>query len=240
MDVFDIIPNDVIIQILSLLNYLSIKSFCSSSETLRSYLNKAVKHKQQLTKGFPRPSGKAKIFKIPENIVKLENIKYFDHDSLKNAINELSKLKLNLVRGDIIELSPQNIFSPYQVIYNGENIVEMEYMTDGEGYLDNEYEIIKNDVPVNYWYELGLTSYNFDLSKVMDECLKNISYDPEINRWCTTFTYNFLNYKIIHSPYQKSRYSKEFFIEDLGGWNKDCSLDYDETLCKDYFTLVII
>ena len=83
------LPTELIMEILILVNYKYIKSCCCTCNKLYYMTNKIIKHKQQLSKGFPRPEGKAKVIKIGKDIVKLKD----DRWSISPAYEALETVK---------------------------------------------------------------------------------------------------------------------------------------------------
>src|SRR4029077_4403054 len=131
-----------------------IKSFCSTSYQYYVLVDKVIKMKQRLTKGFPRPDGKCKYYSS-SNIIKVNtDIEFKDYNKELHRCMDENINNLDLVRGDIVDFGPDHNFAqPYQAIYNGDMLEEMEYDTGGEGDLPENYQIIKNDVPIDYWYQ---------------------------------------------------------------------------------------
>ena len=156
----------------------------------------------------------------------------------------MTKLKLteldDLVKGDIIEFSPDMYTQPYQLIHNGDEFEDMGYTTDGDGYLYDDYKVIEEDVPVNYWPNMEYV--HFDLEKVQDQCIKNVKENITVAckdyKWYTTFTYNMLDYVLVY-PYT----SKDIFLSYLKDAEqlKECTLSIhdndDNTLCDNILFL---
>jgi hypothetical protein len=163
-----------------------------------------MKHKQRVSKGFPRLEGKAKVIKIGPDIVQLRE-EWHSTAPVHEALELVTKLKMteleDLVKGDIIAFSPYRYMQPYELIYNGKEFEDMGYTTDGDGYLYDDYKVIEEDVPVNYWPNMEYV--HFDLEKIKDQCIKNIKANIIIlgttYNWYTTFTYNMLDYVLVYA-----------------------------------------
>lgn len=231
---------DVLIKTLTLLDYRNIRAFCCTSLAHYSIQDTVIKHKQKLTKGFPRPSGKHKYHKIPENNICLNESNNYDKP-LKDAMNQFMdnienyRIEFDLTKGDIVEFSPRYLYQPHQAIFNGDNLEEMGYFTGGDAYLTgDEFQIIHNDVPIDYWYnenkDYGI-NINFQFENVRDQCLANIKWESD--KWITTFSYNNYNYCILWIRDKE----KDNFIERLSGHIDDIMLFYDDKLCKNPYTL---
>lgn len=183
------LPREIITEIFCYLNYKYIRAAGISCYQLYCQLDKILKHKQRITKNYPRIEGVCKIHKIPDSLISLK-----DH-SLTEAMLKITSLNLDLVKGDIIEFK-QIKWREYQCIYNGEVCEELEYYSEGDGYLIDGYTCIEDDVPTNYWHEFD-DSVSFNLIPFKDELLSNVTFDDQNERWFTTFLYNQLVYKII-------------------------------------------
>lgn len=222
MNVFNLLPNELVLEILVKTDYNSIKSFCLVNQEFYFYQRKITKLKQSINK-FPRPEGKCQYHKIPKDVIDLGKV------SLDLARKQLLDLNLDAVRGDIVELE-QYRWYPYEVIYDGQEFIEMGYMTGGEGYLESDFEVINDDVPIDYWEQT-----NFKLANVLDQCVNNIQCGKITNNLTalfTTFVVNNLTYKIIYNVEPDLKYRMEF-IRNL----HTQSLNYSKKICPDQYTL---
>ena len=215
-----LIPKELIFEISSYLSYKNIKLLCSINLYLYNLKDRLIKHKQRITKNYPRLEGKYKRHIIPENVI--------NHKNLKQSMLEAKSLNLDLVRGDIVEFNPHEYWSDgYAVIYNGENLEELDYNTGGEADLTKDYQIIEDDVPIDYWYD-NYYIIHFNIDKVKDQCINNV-YQKD-DDWYTRFLYNGESYdiKLVYNKLYKCDYKSIVFIFNDALLDNDYYLDYDD------------
>ncbi|HSW76877.1 MAG TPA: hypothetical protein VLG50_07515 [Candidatus Saccharimonadales bacterium] len=199
------LPQELIIDIVVLLKYRYIKSFLCISHGANKFTDVIIKTKQRLTKGFPRLDGHYHYYKIPSSVIYLNKMNDFDcnYEELHRCmtlVTDKSDIQLDLVRGDVVEFSPQYIYQPYQAIYNGNTLEEMDDLTDGEGLLPDEYQVLEDDVPLTYWNNIMNINIDHIYNQVKDQCLENIVFgkidDKYVEKWYTTFIYEHQCYKL--------------------------------------------
>ena len=228
MNVFNLLPNELIVEILLKVDHNSIKSFCLTQEGNIFYLRKLRKLKR-----YPRFEGKCKVHDIPKEVIRLNNNKW-GRESLHECMEKATTLDLDLVRGDVIEFNPKEWLHESQAIYDGEEIIEMGYAT-GDGYIDGDFEILKDEIPIDYWPDYG---DNFKIERVLDQCLNNIKceflYD-EMTLF-TTFVVDCITYKLVYDVEGNLKYKIEF-IRALKCGNT--CIEYCDKRCHDKYTLFI-
>lgn len=127
------------------------------------------------------------------------NIKEFNR--LQNLVlDELYNTGVNLVRGDLI-LYEKNSNNNGVYIFDGLNIIELDYKVKTDGFLPDEFTVINDNVPINYW-NVGIKNsqeFWFDHKLVKKQCIDNIKYINmnNIDYVFTNFNYNDINYSII-------------------------------------------
>ena len=245
-NIYDIFPEEIWIKILEDLRCNDIDKIRSESTQFKQLIDeKNIKEKIKM-RGFPRIEGHCKTHDI--SLIISDDYKDVLDDSdydLDHLLNELYDLGYNFVRGDLIAV---NGFNNYRneglYIFNGCKILKLDTEIDDYGSLPDEFTIINNGVPVNYWYNIGIEEYTkgishnnivyFDHSSVKDQCLKNIlSYDGELS---TYFIYNENIYTILASRYEyddESNISLSEFINILESGEKlifDTSYEFGDSL----------
>jgi hypothetical protein len=134
---------------------------------------------------FPRKEGKCKLFKIPNEVFTTESDNCYISDlALAKGLEYLQNE--DLVFGDLVEY--EFVYSKLHiiykdkglVIYDGEKLVNL-YSNLGEwGSLHMIFQVIKNNVPLDYWDAIDYNYVWFDVSPVYQELLDNITQEGEI------------------------------------------------------------
>ena len=132
---------------------------------------------------------------------------------IKNEIEYLQSTKLSLVKGDVIIYHPVYHYRPANEIeikiFDGLEIINITWKNVVPNML---YEVINNDVPIDYWkwhHKSIVTEHRlkyldqvmFDISIVRDQCINNIDYGViETNMYglYTYFEYDYITYYIIY------------------------------------------
>lgn len=241
MNMFNLLPNELVLLILTKVDYNSVNSFCLVNQEFYFYQRKIIKLKQQINK-FPRPEGKCKFHRIPKDVIEFADISYTTskesnlHKCAELAVNTLD---LDLVRGDIIQFGDNDYWCQIRMIYNGDKFVDLAYMSPGNDSLPIDYENIIDDVPINYWQEFE--QINFKLANVLDQCVNNIQcgkITSTKSALFTTFVVNNLTYKIIYDVEPDLKYKMEF-IRVLNCVDNNYNFDYDSDKCPDKFTVFL-
>ena len=103
----------------------------------------------------------------------------------------------DLVRGDIIGQDS---------IFDGNIVILMKSVYDNHFELPNEFTIINNNVPIEYWARIS-RKYWIDIKPFREQCLKNIKCEEYpgmyIIHYCivTNFEYNGKNHKLTYMSY---------------------------------------
>jgi hypothetical protein len=135
---------------------------------------------------FPRKEGKAKLFRIPKEVFTTESDNYSVSDlALAKGLEYLQNE--DLVFGDLVEYefafgeSDNRYRNDGLVIYDGEKLVNLYDNLDEYGSLHIIFQVIKNNVPLDYWDAIDHNSYVwFDVSPVYQELINNITQEGEI------------------------------------------------------------
>ena len=227
MNVFDLLPLEVLKQILVTLDRKTIKFMHQISSGVRK-LNLQELLKLRRLAGYPRSSKHCMAHHIPASIV----MSKFEEDLLTDqnfqiAIKYLDNINADVVKGDLIifdaEAGYRNVG---KVIYDGQKIINLNCDIDEYGSLPMEFHVIENDIPIKYWEDnykerfkslhvIGIdhnTIVWFNHRLVRDECLANIKYGLIKNDKYgiyTTFIYDGKEYKIIRD-YTDDIYHDEY------------------------------
>lgn len=86
-------------------------------------------------------------------------------------------------------------------IFDGLNIIELDYKIQYNGFLPDEFTVINDNVPINYWYR-GIKNYHdlwFDHKPVKKQCIDNIKHIniDNVDYVLTSFNYNDVNYSLV-------------------------------------------
>jgi len=203
---------------------------------LKNTIEKRIK-----TKGFPRSTGHCAAFDV-SNFVET-GIRSDD-----DIIKYLYDMKYDLTRGDLICYEGLNEYRNDGIhIFDGCKIIDLDYDIDDYGALPNEFTVINNNVPIDYWVNndehKGIDHNNlvwFDHNPVKIQCFDNIT---KINGdLFTTFNYNDKIYKIYgyRSDFDdESKMTTDEFLDLLDGNNK-LLLDQYDYLEDDENTLYVV
>lgn len=132
---------------------------------------------------FPRITGHCKTHHIPKNAVKPADSDTLNSFESTKAIAYLKSVNADLIKGDIV-LFDSSLSSDLEceyfgvTIFNGEKLIHAK---DCEP-MPSEFRVIENDVPIKYWETIGnnhgfIDKIWFDQKIVIDQILKNISFD---------------------------------------------------------------
>lgn len=220
------VPELLITEIGKYLSYRHIKSLCSTCQTLYKWKSSMIDEKLKITNGYPRIEGKYKRHVIPREIID-NKMRGYTNDSLRECMKmamDKNIVTLDLIKGDIVEFQPDILGRPKAVIFNGSNLEEMEYNSDGEEDVTDDYGVIVDDVPINY-YDDTWYSIKFNLKKVENQLLDNLFYG---GRWSTTFNYNNQQYCIFYCANKETIEEQKIkFIEELTSGNPALSYASD-------------
>lgn len=127
-------------------------------------------------------------------------------DPLDAALKYLRKRNADLRRGDLIVFDVFSKATPKNrnngiAIFDGTKIMLLSYNLDKYGSLPQEFRVIEDKVPLNYWKDVDDTKRGighnsivwFNHIPVRDQCLKNLRYgeiENGIYAIVTTFTYH--------------------------------------------------
>jgi hypothetical protein len=153
---------------------------------------------------------------------------------LERALNYLQENRADLVKGDLIVFEALSGYRNQGIaIYDGEEIIGLNYSLCDYGALPLKFRVIEEGVPLDYWIggEVNL-GYNsivwFDHSLVRVQCLENLTYarlSEEGGKYAifTSFSADDRGYQIVfsnhlegcleHGDIDKDDY--HFFSEDL-------------------------
>lgn len=236
------LPDELIVEICSNLNYKFIYSMCCTCSKLYNIKKLIVNNKILITDGYPRPSGRCYTHFIPREIITMDDdhcfAKYYTADVEKYLQNAIP----SLIEGDLIQLD-----TDYDNPNDGLFIFDGVHMIDLNG--DDEYEqlppqfdVIINGVPINYWSyinETGIECINLiwlDISKIKAQCINNAKYG--IINWCSNPSYvftksDYINIKNVYAIYTLFNYDGITYyivVDDIYRRNtKKCIYGYDET-----------
>ena len=194
-DIYNIFPKEIWIKILMDLHCKDIDELSSKSNQFKQLSEEQNIKEQIKIKGFPRVEGHCKshdLSSIIDDEYKdlleddMEDLNPIKRDILDKLLDKMCNFNFDLIKGDLIAISG---FDDYRndgiYIFDGCQIIGLDYKIDDYGSLPNEFTVINNGVPVNYWYDIGNEEYTkgishnnivyFDHSSVKDQCLANIS-----------------------------------------------------------------
>ena len=226
-----IFPEEIWIQIMFELPCYKILDLCIIPK-FKQFCDKYNLIERRKIKGFPRKDGHCVIHDVSEIIsCDYEDLHDLFLDPEKNIdgyspLNEIlieliDDLDSNLVRGDIIYYKDIEFwYSKY--IYDGCNIIMLEYDFDEQGHIPREFTVINNDVPTNYWVDSkenrGLPSNNyvsFNHDTVRQQLIDNIQIEHQNDTIFTTFIFNNKKYIIFFDSCEDC--SRENFKNKLRG-----------------------
>ena len=196
MNVFDLLPLEILRYILLLLERKTIKYLhyvlCNARKlNLRELLN------LRRSAAYPRSSRHCNMHYMSGAIINLKN-KFIVSDSrLFLTMEYFDSLNIDVVKGDLVKFDSDGIIC----IFNGQKIIHLDYADNEYGALPREFHVIENDVPIRYWHNYCLNLVWFNHNLVKDQCLANIKYGLiGIDKYAifTTFIYNMKIYKIFY------------------------------------------
>jgi hypothetical protein len=229
-----IFPEEIWIKILLLLPCYKIIDLCEIKQ-FKELCDKNNLIERRKLYGFPRKTGHCLTHDVSELIsCDYEDLNHLFYDAeegsqayLKEILIELiDDLDHNLIRGDLIYY--EEIDSEYiKYIFDGCNIIMLDYDFDEEGHIPNEFSVIINDIPTDYWVSSeehqGFPFNNyiwFDHSIVRYQLIDNAKIDKKNNMIFTKFTYNNKEHTIVfnnNNHYPGYNYSLKNFIYTLKG-----------------------
>lgn len=136
---------------------------------------------------YPRSSGHCAIHHIPISIVNINNNTQANTQELIIAKNYLQSINADLVKGDLIVFDCIAGYLNYGIsIYDGNMIIPLSYEFHEKGHLPSCFEVITNNVPINYWNfyddnnEVTGISENgivwIDHRSIRNQCIENVTY----------------------------------------------------------------
>lgn len=244
-NIFDTLPQDVLIPILLNLTCKSLKMICGVSHKFQDF---CLKHNIMHTRkyqGYPRSNGHCNVFYIPDPLFSigyriLSDVNKF----LLKALNTLYDRNIDLIRGDIVVFKDPNkptkdIIQVY--MFNGCKLEDLNYTYDiYEGNLPLDYRVIENGIPIKYFNTKGGLSNTivwFNHIPMREQCLSNIEYrllneygDYEDYGIITSFMYAGKGYQIIFE-YTELKY-EEYDHKNLKFYKEDSALEAINDLKK--------
>lgn len=161
------------------------------------------------TNTYPRESGHCATHHISADVVTLKEENNPTRDEMDLALKYLQDQNADLIKGDLVIFdSCAGYRNTGVTIFTGEEIVDLAFEPDDYGNLPQQFHVIEDGVPINYWSHLednvqGITHNSivwFDHSQVLDECLRHITYElVEGDKYAifTHFTYFGKKYRIV-------------------------------------------
>ena len=218
---------------------LNCKSLVIISRVCKKFDTKYIIEKKKYD-GFPRKTGKCKLHQVTDiNLLKNPN----RIEILSNRIyNDIS----DIIRGDFVIINEHNLKkficygNKYELfVFDGFKLIDLggnKNITYRCTLLLEEFRVIENGVPINYWYTTQLAGIHninnvwVDYLPVKDQCLSHIKYDSVISDsgqyfLYTNFEYNNDNYYIICDYIQYVKIQDENInMETLEIENEDIKL----------------
>lgn len=154
---------------------------------------------------FPRTTGHCHTHFIPTEVVSVSDPEEITESELSTALTYLKSISADLVKGDVVVF---NSIAGYRndgvTIFTGTEIINLFFDLDDYGSLPNFFQVIKDNVPTNYWSKAIHHNYIvwFDIESVRDQCIANINQQSGVI--CTTFTYNNTIYYIVLDTSEQS------------------------------------
>ena len=234
-NIYDIFPEDIWTKLLLDLNCRDIDEISQQSNQLKEIIIKNNIREKIKMRGFPRASGHCAAFDISDFLYDIPGVEnedsiYVVKDLVLNYLYDLTNY--NLVRGDLICFTGFDDYRNQGVhIFDGCNIIDLDYDIDDYGALSKEFTVINNGVPIDYWYNTeknkGIDHNNlvwFDHRLVKQQLIDNIiEIDEDL---FTIFKYNNEIYKI---------YAARSFFDDESKMTKN---DFIHLLSSDDFLLL--
>lgn len=156
---------------------------------------------------YPRLTNHCVSHYIPQNIVNSDIEEGEENKDI--ALKYLRSIGADLIKGDLVIFDAIEGYRNEGVtIFDGENIVELDFELDEYGALPNNFRVIEANVPVTYWShsdELRGIQHNnivwFNPSLVKEQVISNVQYgmvsDGRYGIY-TTFMYNNIPYRIFY------------------------------------------
>lgn len=214
-NIYDIFPKEIWIKLLLDLNCRDIDQISEQSNQLKDIIIENNIREKIKMRGFPRSSGHCEAFDVSQLVADMHPELYdgMSFEQVQNyMLNELRNLKNNVVRGDLICYNGLDYYRNNGIfIFDGCDIINLDYDIDDYGALPKEFTVINNGVPIDYWYNTeknkGIDNNYlvwFDHKSVKKQLIDNIiEIDGDL---FTTFEYNDEIYKIYA---YKSDFSEE-------------------------------
>jgi hypothetical protein len=204
-NIYNILPKETWIQILLDVNCSDLDDFSDKSPQFKQLIIENNIKEIVKMKGFPRKSGHCKSYAVSA-LYDDDEKDHYDANTLRTKVlGRLHNLNYDLVRGDLILFEGFDGYRNDGVdIYDGCKIINLDYDIDDYGALPKEFTVIKNGVPVDYWYNYNENEdqkgvdHNqiiwINISEVKQQCIDNIiEIDGDLY---TTFIYDNKEYKI--------------------------------------------
>lgn len=216
MFLFDL-PDELLELILFELPCKQILKLCFEFARFKNICDNTNLLERRKYKGFPRKNGHCVVhniinltFEDRKQMIRIGDVtKFFEpFDLILDLMNEHY---YDLVRGDLIKTKHNHSNNNDGIyIFNGYRIMKLDMKWDKFGNLPEEFAIINNNVPSNYWYQRddleGLNHINqnltvwFDSKSVKQQLIDNIDIrtindDKEL---CTTFVMNNNTYILLY------------------------------------------
>lgn len=190
MSIFNLLPLEIIRQILLLLERKSIIIMHKYLSNNKLDLEEILKTRQIVA--YPRTSGKCLRHSPPQDLIcKLYTKSPDRFSNIVKYFNENDN-NIDLVKGDLFKIDAINSY-----IFDGNTLIMNNYDFD-------EFHVIENNVPIYYWKDYSSIAY-FNHNLVKDQCISNIKYELLINNKYgifTSFIYDKTKYNIIYDYMQ--------------------------------------
>lgn len=219
LNIFDLCPEEIWIQIISQLTCKKIIEVCCISKQFNDLCKNNKLFERRRLFGFPRITGHCASHDLCEllglNADTMENLISESYDLvevlLNDSLDKLYELNIDLVCGDLICLQGLSTYRNNGVfIFDGHNILFLDEEPDEYGSIPKRFTIINNKVSGHYWSSStidndssttkGITHncfcwYDHNLTK--REMLDNIKFNDKDQYWYTEFISDNVNYQII-------------------------------------------
>lgn len=126
---------------------------------------------------------------------------------------------VDLVKGDIVVSFAIENKTDYQAIYNGEKLVRYYYQWFEPIELDESLDIVKNNVPFDYW-DMLFEIFHIDLGPYMETCINNIKYDL-LSNIVNDYHPSYKNLYVLYTHFTINTTNKTYYIilEDDNNYN---------------------
>lgn len=174
-NIFNTLPEETLINIMNNLSCHSLLSLSKISDRLKSIIDKYKLIERAKKKGFPRQTGHCHTHNVKQYVIKYGL-------NFAGIIEHLDKRNTTLVRGDLIFTKGFDIYRNDGVyIFDGCQIIPLDYTQDDYGALPKEFKVINDGVPIDYWVptnkERGIEHNGvlwFDPSNVRQQLINNV------------------------------------------------------------------